>query len=481
MKKSIIFLINGLGIEKPKSYSISIDQTMPNLRKVKETSFFTTAIINSLEYKSAYQSFLLGDTYKKELKYIDSNVIGDKLIENQVFQSLQSKVNNDQTKLHIFIDPTDNAIVESLNKLLSILKAPKDKKIYLHIILSGETTSDYDSIISVVNYIKMHIVSGVELGFVIGKESIKETPTKDELNYTKKLLFMCSAERWTEVDKKLLDLKERNIRPCLAEGFCVRNTCYIEGNDTILFFNTRRNDYDALINTIYTNGAEYLKDGANMPAYSVVKLNTKYNVPSLIDNISYEDSLANLLSSINKKILFITDNDKINIINFYANGMNNINNPNILFMLKDDNIYNREYLEQLINNSPYDLYVFDFHMDVSKTINTVKEQLEKIDIIIGHLSEICMNKHSLFITSLYGTKAEIPIADYNSEKVLLDYEMQIPIFFYDYTYPASKYILAPGETNDILMSAINCIAPDSNLYSLIKQKGLLNNLFKAFK
>ena len=36
MKKSVIFLINGLGIEKPGSYSISIDQSMPNLCKLKD-------------------------------------------------------------------------------------------------------------------------------------------------------------------------------------------------------------------------------------------------------------------------------------------------------------------------------------------------------------------------------------------------------------------------------------------------------------
>ena len=35
MKKSILFLINGLGIERPGSYSISIDQCMPNLAKIK--------------------------------------------------------------------------------------------------------------------------------------------------------------------------------------------------------------------------------------------------------------------------------------------------------------------------------------------------------------------------------------------------------------------------------------------------------------
>ena len=36
MKKSIIFLINGLGIEKPGSYSIAIDQCMPKLSRTKD-------------------------------------------------------------------------------------------------------------------------------------------------------------------------------------------------------------------------------------------------------------------------------------------------------------------------------------------------------------------------------------------------------------------------------------------------------------
>ena len=44
MNKCILFLINGLGIEKRGSYSISIDQCMPRLSRIKENSFFTTAV-----------------------------------------------------------------------------------------------------------------------------------------------------------------------------------------------------------------------------------------------------------------------------------------------------------------------------------------------------------------------------------------------------------------------------------------------------
>ena len=71
MKKSVIFLINGLGIEKPGSYSISLEESMPNLVRTKETSFFTTAIISALEKRTAYQQFFLGNTYKQDVNYIN--------------------------------------------------------------------------------------------------------------------------------------------------------------------------------------------------------------------------------------------------------------------------------------------------------------------------------------------------------------------------------------------------------------------------
>ena len=214
--------------------------------------------------------------------------------------------------------------------------------------------------------------------------------------------------------------------------------------------------------------------------YSLIKLYTAYNIPSFVENVSYENSLSNILAKNNKKALIYTDSKNLNLVNFYANGLNSVNNPLIGFAAKDDNLYNKEYVDNLINNTPYDLYIFDYHMDVSSTINNLKDQLSKLDIIIGNLADACVNKNSLLITSLYGLRKELPIADYNTEMVLLDYEMQIPIFFFDYSYPKSKYDLFPGETNDILNTALRCIIEDSNLYSLVRPKTFVGSLLKAF-
>ena len=480
MKKSVIFLINGLGIEKTGSYSISIDQTMPNLSKTRETSYFTTAVTSSLEYKTAYQRFFLGDTYKMEIDYIKNKVINDQIINNPVYQDVTKNIAISGTKLHFFVEPTNERVVDLINNLVNTFTLEEKKHIYLHLLLSQQTVGEFDKLITIVNYIMFHLNTHITVGFVIGKESMSEVLTKDEADYAKKLLFYCSAERWTETDKKLIDLKTSNIRPCEVKGFCTTNNCYISNNDTVIFFNTKRENYDNIIGAINNSSVDVFKEEPSLHLYSLIKLYSNYNVPCFVENVNYENSLSNILAKNNKKALILTDRENLNLVNFYANGMNSVNNPLIMFAGKDDNLYNKEYINRLINGTPYDLFIFDYHMDVSSTINNLKDQLSKLDIIIGNIADCCVNKNSLIITSLYGLRKELPVADYNNEIVLINYEMQIPIFFFDYAYPKSKYDLFPGETNDILSTALRCIIEDPNLYSLIRPKTFVGSLLKAF-
>ena len=478
MKKSIVFLINGLGIEKPNSYSISLEQSMPHFARTMETCYSTSAIINSLEYRSAYQSFYLGDTYRLELDYIKENILNSSIQNNPVYQQFQKDILVQNSKLHIFVEPTNGKIVELINDFVSFLSLYSDKAIYLHLILPQQTTNEYQKLIDIVNYIKYHISTHITVGFVIGKEFYPEEMSKEEMKTAEKLLFYCSAERWSDTDKKLINLKESNVRPCMVPGFCALNTCNIEQGDTILFFNSNRTTYDKFIHAIYANAVEVFKtEEYSLPTYSLIQLDSKYNIPSFSNNVEYKNCLSNIMERNQKKALIIADSKYIPLINFFANGMNYVNNPNIQFMNSDFSYLSKhKNMVQIIDESEFDFIIFDFHMDVSKTINDLKAQLEKIDAILGDIAELSMNKHSLWITSLYGLKKEMPLANYNTEIVVLDYEMQIPIFFFDYSYLRSKYFLKPGETHDILETAVKCIADDSELYSLLVTKGILPNL-----
>ena len=440
MKKSVLFLINGLGIEKPGSYSISIDQAMPQLSRVKETAYFTTAITSSLEYRSAYQRFFLGDTYRSELNFINTKVINEQIGGNETYQSLYQHVKNTEAKFHIFVEPTNDKVVEQINKLVTTFAFDSSKKVYLHLILSQQTVAEYSKLISIINYIKFHLNSCITVGFIMGKEYLPDVLGKNEMDYLKRLLFYCSAERWTETEKKLLNLQETNVRPCVVQGFCANNECFFSNGDTILFFNTRRNNYDVLIKAIQDIAPEVYKEMVNLPIYSLIKLDTKLEIPYFVENIEYEYSLSKVLEKHNKMALILTDNQNINLVNFYANGLNAVNNPRICFMPKDDNLYSKEYIERLIDTTEYDLFIFDYHMDVSKDINHLKEQLGKLDVIIGNLADVCVNKHSFFITSLYGLKKELPVAEYNAEMVTIDYECK---------FQSSSLIIVSQEVNII--------------------------------
>ena len=479
MKKSVIFLINGLGIERPGSYSISIDQCMPNLSKIKETSYFTTAVTDSIEYKDAYQRFFLGDTYRSEVDYIKDYVIKDSLKQNPVFKQLSQSCGGSNHKLHVFVEPTNDKVVEQINRLVQMLPLDQDKQIYLHLILSQQVIKDYSKIISIVNYIQYHLDNRITVGFIMGKDSVSNPMSKEQLDYMKKMFFYCTCERWTETDKKLQILESEKVRPCDVKGFCATNKCSIMSGDSVLFFNTRRQDYDAFIDAIALN-EKAIFNKLTISFYSLLQLDSKYAIPYFVQNIEYEDSLSNMLLRNQKKMLIITDDENINLVNYYANGLNSINNPIICFMQKTEDLYKKEYIERLINEMPYDLILFDYHMDTSSTINHLKDELSKIDVILGHLAEVCENRHSLFITSLYGLHKSLPLADYNPEMVTINYEMMIPIFFFDYYYPKSKYDLFPGETNDILRSALNCITNDPKIDSLVREKTFLGSIVKSF-
>ena len=480
MNKSVIFLINGLGIEKPNSYSISINQCMPKLSYIRETSFYNTAVINSLDSRTAYEHFFLGDTLYDELNFINNNVINN-LEGNVVYKDFSNRLRNQNSKLHIFLEPSNNKIVDSINSFIVNMGLDNNQKIYLHLLVSQQSVNEYEKLINIINYIQYNIDTRIQVGFIIGHETYN-TLNKENNDFLRKMLFYCNVERWSEVDKKLLSYKDKDIRPCLIDGFCSTNSCNIENNDVIFFFNTKRDNYDIFIDAIINNSRDVFKNqNVNLLFYSLIKLDSKYQVPFLCENIKYNNSLISTLQRINKKVLIVTLEKNISLINFIVNGFNNINNSFVSFMKIDDYNYIINNLNNIIDNSGYDLIIFDYHMDVSKTINDLKEQLEKIDQVLGIIGDICMNKYSLFITSLYGIKKTLPLASYNNDMVTIDYEMQIPIFFFDYRYPRSKYTLFPGYTNDILQSALKCISDDNTLYSLIKRKGFINNILGVFK
>ena len=75
----------------------------------------------------------------------------------------------------------------------------------------------------------------------------------------RKILFYCSCERWTNTEDKFNSLFEDGIPPCKVPGFCATNSCNIENGDILFFFNTRGDNFDDYIDSIYNNAPEVFK------------------------------------------------------------------------------------------------------------------------------------------------------------------------------------------------------------------------------
>ena len=60
MKKTVLFLINGFGIEKKDSYSIYDAKALPTLDEMMNNNLYTSLESNASDYTTGYQLFSTG-------------------------------------------------------------------------------------------------------------------------------------------------------------------------------------------------------------------------------------------------------------------------------------------------------------------------------------------------------------------------------------------------------------------------------------
>ena len=102
---------------------------------------------------------------------------------------------------------------------------------------------------------------------------------------------------------------------------------------------------------IYECAPEVFKTNEyQLPAYSMIRLDTQYNIPCFAESIEYTNSLSNLMAKSGKKTLILTSNEHMSLVNFLANGLTYVNNPSIQFMALDEN-----YLYQKNTHKVYDI------------------------------------------------------------------------------------------------------------------------------
>lgn len=472
--RTVLFLINGFGIETKESYSVYDANLMPNFDKLSKKYMFSKLSSNVFNVVDGFRNMSLerNDLYNYSIYERDS--VSGKIAANSTVATLNNDLLTQRKKLHImcFVD-TSMKIAENLKHFITLINKEKNKKIFLHIVLTGQSYEDYPMILDVLSKINIELEGYATIGMVMGIANILNSNPVTELNFLLRNMISELGERWTSFKQKLDVSYGTKASPNTVKQFVVNSGFGIESNDIFLLWN-----YDNIDLTNFINGIKSINYGDKpntISFYSLFPITYKEKIPSILNYEVSNKSLATNMKGLGFKSLVMCERGDVNSINYYLNGLQMVNNPNITFVCLEDKKYDTNTVVSTINAYPHELVVINYDIRGVKTVEELEEILAKIDTVIGAIYDnTAKNSYSIVISSLFGMNKILEKVK-SGEKCSIIYR-KVPFIFVDNFITKKDNILNDGEISDIFKTCYKAIKKEYNGESLIIKKNILYRL-----
>lgn len=473
MKKNILLLINGFGIEQTGSYDIYDEKLMPNLDRLTRERLFVSLSSLDLDYKSGYRNFSMGITEPLSYKLIENNIVSLEHKNNQTLKYIVSKVAQYKSKLQLFCfmdnENTINQLTEYLHEILSY----NDVNVFLHLVFCERSLNDYKSIEKSMIKLNFEFGDKVKIGIVTGIDNFENIlPLRDIV----KTFSTEAGEKWNDIGKKLEVLLQTKMPPFKARTFAVNSGFGLQPNDQILFFNYSNIDLTNFDKELKTQPYRKI-DYTNIKYYSLFPTKCTEPIPFMYNFAVSAIYTLDAIKSINAKCLVMDLQEKCPYINYYMTGLRNNVDPDLRYLATDDGfIYDENRILEIVKSRSEELIIINYEIETCKTVEEIEDRLRKIDNIIGLLdSYVHENNLALVISSFYGIEKEL----YNAKHALckINFSIRVPLVVDDYSYIKSQYSISEGSVHDLqntLLKNIN-IAYKEN--GLIKKKSSLLSIF----
>ncbi len=478
MKKNILLLINGFGIEKADSYSVYSSDLMPNMDRLTREKVFISIPNEFLEYKSAYRNFSMGINYPLTYTLIENNLFNASIPENQVFKYICAQTNNLKSRLHIICFWDSDKTVDQLLGFIREIQRETIQKIFVHLILCQNSMSDYKEIERGLNTLNYEAGSNVKIGVVTGENSfINPVLCKDLV----KNFITEFGEKWKDLSKKVeVQIQSRTI-PRETRTFSVTPTYKFETNDQVLIYNYSNVDVTMFRKELYAQKFRQLNMDS-VPFYSLFPAKAEKPLPFMYNFAVSATYTLNSLKSIKARCLVMDKKDKCSFINYYLTGLRNDVDESLKYLPTDDGfIYDPDKLIETIKKYDNELYIINYEIDTCKKYEEILDRLKKIDVVIGALDKyIHENNASMFITSLYGLEKML----YNNKQELLkiNFTGRVPLIIDDDEINLANYNINEGSLYDLCNSILWDINKEYTTEGLIKKKTrLFSFLYKKPK
>lgn len=335
----------------------------------------------------------------------------------------------------------------------------------------------YKTIAKVLYKLNYETLPNMKLGVVFGKNLLTAEDRLNEFNDLGRMLFRGSGEKWTDTDQKINSLQTFKILPHDAKAFCVNDQFGLKTNDIILFYNYDEVDcskFVQLINNPPTFFNSQVAPGT-LKYYSLFPLRNTTGVQNIYGNVTSEYSLSSAVKQIGAKGLVLIDQANLNVANYMINGLSPVGDGTIDYALTDSGIlFNTEQMKAILENEKYQLIIINHRIDQYKDETSLKQAMTKIDQNLGMMKELCQDKYALIVSSLFGIKKEILMA--NQKEALVDFSNTVPVIIIDSRYNKKEYAMTYGNLYTLLGTTLKMIQPDAKVNSVLKKKGFLQKI-----
>lgn len=472
MKKNILLLINGFGVEQVDSYNIYSKEVMPNLDRLTTEWLFSSLQSKELDYKEGYRKFSIGINEALTYNIIEQEVLSENYANNVLYKSILDEISNSKKTLHIFCFFENE---KTINQLLAFLKKADSLgiKVLVHLILCQKSLRSYkemDKTLVRLNY----EFNNIKIGLVTGLNNLSDAAGIRDIE---KALIGNFVEKWKDLSKKIGVLSDTKSLPVNARTFSMSENVTISNDDKIIFFNYFQADVRHLINIISSQQSNPNLNPNTIKYYSLFPVVTEVSVPFMYNYAVSSTYLLDSMNKINAKAIVFDKKENTGYINYYLTGLRSKIDNNLQYYFTDDNIlYDASRLIPYLASLENELIILNYEIDSCKTIEEIQNKLTTIDTMIGLIEKMVLeNNYALFITSFYGIEKEMMNNKLELQKV--NFTNKVPLLLVDKSYSVSNYHLNNGTLYDLSNTIINNINPAYKTRSLIKKKSSLLSIF----
>lgn len=471
--RTVLFLINGFGIETKDSYGVYDAAIMPNFDKLAQKYMFSKLESNVFNTVDGFRSMSLemNDLYNYTIykRGVESGTIGT----NPTVSSINNELNTRKSKLHLlcFID-TSIQVVDNLKHFISLINKEKDKKIYLHVVLTSNNYQDFPKILDVLSKINVELNEMATIGMIMGLSNILNTNPIVDLNFLLRNMITEMGEKWSSFKQKLDFSYGTKTAPSLVKPFVVNSGFSLGNNDLFMIWN-----YDNIDISNFIDGVkliDYGKEKNNIMFYSLFNVTYKEPIAHILEFEEANNSLASNMKGLSFKTMILCEKDEIQAINYYLNGLKMVNNPDISFICLEDKKLDPNTIVNVINSYPQELVVISYNIKEVETLEELKELLTKIDNVIGAIYQNTdKNSYNIVISSLYGMNKTLPNA--RGEICNIVYS-KVPIVYIDNFITKKNYLINEGNISDLFKVCYKSMKKEYPGVSLIVKKNFLYRL-----